>query len=378
MLLTEFLETANQTQYENAALLLSRIEWWMRLSRTDAAKLCRFNPATVTALSTGLLEAGLIQECGRAQSGSGRKPIYLELKPDAGHTISLLLQASNSRLTFHNLHHELVSALLFPPLMKEDDLELYASSIMRHIDACIPPGPLGLCLVSGRDYLGGQRLMEGLSARLAAHFSFPIYHFNAESMTCLAEGQLYRPSADANIVTLSITSHTVRIGVLSCEQLLFQRFAPGNPGLDIASGQPINDCIALRSISTRAYQYVLNHSGCSYTAADLLGRDKPHAYLCGLAREGDPHAQAVLAEYAGTLAILLNNVCQLYAPDLLVLDGEVLEYLDLLYEGIKAQLSAVTPSGASLPLITTPQLGKLSPEYGASRYCLQQALKGRR
>jgi hypothetical protein len=126
MLLTDYLASVKPIKYDNSALFLLKMEGWMRLSRTDAAQLCAMNPASVTQLSNELMEAGLIRECGRAITPSGRKPVFLELAPQAGLCVSLLMQGESSRLAIHNLHHEIIGGATLPALVSREGPRRFA------------------------------------------------------------------------------------------------------------------------------------------------------------------------------------------------------------------------------------------------------------
>ena len=67
MTLFDFLNAPEAQQFENSLALLACMEQWLRLSRTDAAKMCNLNTAIIRHLSASLLEKGLLRECGKAQ-----------------------------------------------------------------------------------------------------------------------------------------------------------------------------------------------------------------------------------------------------------------------------------------------------------------------
>jgi hypothetical protein len=183
MLLTDYLASVKPIKYDNSALFLLKMEGWMRLSRTDAAQLCAMNPASVTQLSNELMEAGLIRECGRAITPSGRKPVFLELAPQAGLCVSLLMQGESSRHAIHNLHHEIIGGATLPALVSREGLEAFCRTACDFLKDYLTGGPLGLCVIQGDDAPQEEPLLTELASRLREMLSMPVYAAGSVSIT---------------------------------------------------------------------------------------------------------------------------------------------------------------------------------------------------
>lgn len=380
MLLTDYLASVKPIKYDNSALFLLKMEGWMRLSRTDAAQLCAMNPASVTQLSNELMEAGLIRECGRAITQSGRKPVFLELAPQAGLCISLLMEGGSSRLAIHNLHHEIVAGATLPPLAGREDLQAFCENIRDLLDSCLGSGPLGLCVVQGDDAPQEEALLAELASRLREMLPMPVYAAGSVSMCCLSEGHLHYPDTHLCVTCLSVTPYQVRLGVMVGDQLLFSQFQTGSIGFSLPAGgrppSPLKDRVNLKSLATGALSYLMTHPGAPFAAEDLLKEEAFHLYIRRLAQEGETAAQKLLEEYAQALSVLMYNTACQYAPSLMVVQGEVLSLLDVIGSRIQRELDGLFSPGQARPKIIASQLGEIAPLYGASRYVLRSALDG--
>ena len=374
MTLFDFLNAPEAQQFENSLALLACMEQWLRLSRTDAAKMCNLNTATITHLSASLLEKGLLRECGKAQSIAGRKPTFLEFEPGAGYSLVLHLEQTYAQLTLHNLHHETVAALRLPPLCHDSEPEQYLKNVLKPSSFNADYGGiLGGCIICGHDLLPEQLPISQLKELWQAEVSYPVYLSNAPSMTCLAEGHLRCPNQNATLLTLSISARQVSIGVLLGSQLLFKGPCPGlmsrrRHGITISE-----EDLCLNSLVLRAYQQdVVLRGGADYDATALLSSASPCSEICHLARSGNRDAISVIDSYADTLAGAVDELFRLYRPDLLILDGDILLYIEAINPALQKKLQANSTS----PLeISTPFLGKLACAYGASRLCVKKALE---
>lgn len=367
MTLFDFLRNPEQQQFDNSVALIRCIEQWIRLSRTDAARLCRLNAATVTHLSAALLASGLVRERGKAQSAAGRKPTFLELEPTAGYSMVLHLTPQQAQLTLHNLHHETVAARQLPPLREDDDPQTYLHTVVQPAAFSEQyDGILGGCIICGHDDIPRQAQMNRLRQLWREEVDYPLYLANAASMTCLAESHLRCPSQDATLLTLSISRRRVSTGVLLGSQLLFNGCCPG------LMSRTAKEDLCLNNLALRAYQHdAAMHGAVSYNTQELLSSPSPHGELCRLAASGNRDAACVINDYAASLAGLIDDLTRLYQPDILVLDGEILFYMEAINAALHSRLQEI----AQAPLnINTPFLGRLACAYGASRLCVRHAL----
>ncbi len=79
----------------NIENVLSIVRKYGVISRKDLVKKTELTTGTITNLITELLEKGLILEIGSGESAGGRKPILLQLNPEAGYAIGVELNTSH-------------------------------------------------------------------------------------------------------------------------------------------------------------------------------------------------------------------------------------------------------------------------------------------
>ncbi len=375
MTLFDFLTASGPQQFENSLVLLKCMEQWLRLSRTDAARLCKLNTATMTHLSAFLLSNGLLRESGKAQSTAGRKPTFLELEPTAGYSIVLNLQPGHGQLTLHNLHHETVAALRLPPLLEQTDPQAYLQKVLALMDfGHLYQGIMGGCIICGHDLEPDQPQMLRLWELWQATVTYPIYLANAASMTCLAEGHLRYPDQNATLLTLSISARHVSTGVLLGSQLLFDGPRPGLVSRRKNGLLSSSEDLCLNSLALRAYEHDIALRGAAaYDTTALLSGATPYGEVCRLARAGNRDAAQVIDSYACALAGGIDDLFRLYQPDLLILDGEILLYMEAINPALQVRLQEI--AAPSHLQVSTPFLGKLAGAYGASRLCLRRSLE---
>ena len=81
-----------EKKYQQRAQILDIIYAQGPISRIDISQIAHVTPATMTELSSHLLETGLIHELGEADSGkAGRRKIYLDISPGQKYYIGVEL-----------------------------------------------------------------------------------------------------------------------------------------------------------------------------------------------------------------------------------------------------------------------------------------------
>jgi N-acetylglucosamine repressor len=80
----------------NQALVLNSIRSHGSLSRTEIAQLSHLSMPTVSEITAGLLEAGLLYEHSTGTSTGGRRPVLLALNPEAGYVVGIKLMEDSA------------------------------------------------------------------------------------------------------------------------------------------------------------------------------------------------------------------------------------------------------------------------------------------
>lgn len=98
----------NLLRQMNIALIASLLRQHQPLSRVDLAERSGLGRSTVTNIVSLLAREGLVVETGEAASTGGRKPILLELVPEAGTVVSIRLAPRVMALGLVNLGGQLL------------------------------------------------------------------------------------------------------------------------------------------------------------------------------------------------------------------------------------------------------------------------------
>ena len=103
----------------NRALLLELVKKTELISRAELAKKSGLTKATVSSQISALIELGIVRETGVGESEMGRKPVMLEIKPDAGYVLGISIVS--------DLLH-VVSMDMRGMIVKDDKIPLEESS----------------------------------------------------------------------------------------------------------------------------------------------------------------------------------------------------------------------------------------------------------
>ena len=100
------------------------------------------------------------------------------------------------------------------------------------------------------------------------------------------------------------------------------------------------------------------------------------ATVVAAARQGDPIAQEIVSRAARATAVGVFNLLNLYAPDIVVLGGGVMEAFDLFEPTIRSVVACNTMAPVAKIAIRKAQLGNDAGLIGAARIALD-ACQGR-
>jgi predicted NBD/HSP70 family sugar kinase len=99
------MQTANRVLVRaiNRSAILNTIRERETIDRAEAARLTGLSPATVTSITSGLIEDGLVYEKTVGDSRGGRPPILLELNPRGGFAIGIKVTEHEAIAALTNL-----------------------------------------------------------------------------------------------------------------------------------------------------------------------------------------------------------------------------------------------------------------------------------
>lgn len=343
-----------------AQQVLERIRSAGRISRSDVAKDLGVSPGSVTAIVTGLMEAGLVRENPKPQRdlSRGRPPVELSLVPEARHVVGMTLR--------DGLHHAVVTdftgqviadaALPCAPGRKEPSDRL--AEIEALLDAVLSRAGVGRDALCGIgigipgfiDHAAGlvhwspilREKGVPMGRILGDHFSVPVYLDNDVNLLAMAELWFGAGRELANFAVVTI-EHGVGMGLI-----LNNRLYRGARGIGLEIG---HTTVQLDGALCRCGQ-----RGCleAYVADYALVREAstalewgsgvshaPHQALEILfdqAKAGNEAARTIFARAGRYLASGLANVIRMFDPELLILSGARLRYDFLYAEEVLAEM----------------------------------------
>ena len=92
----------------NAKIVLQTLYRHGRCSRSQLTRLTKISPATITRITTQLLEQGIIYEGTQAKSTGGRKPVYLHLDYTKLYIVGVQLIRDRTAVALLNLKGDLL------------------------------------------------------------------------------------------------------------------------------------------------------------------------------------------------------------------------------------------------------------------------------
>src|SRR5215813_13431889 len=98
----------------NQSLILSLVRDHGPISRTDIAEAAHLSLATVSGITSALIDQGLVYEHEAGISTGGRRPILLALNPQAGLVIGVKLTESQIVAALTDLNAEVIAQRAVP------------------------------------------------------------------------------------------------------------------------------------------------------------------------------------------------------------------------------------------------------------------------
>lgn len=389
------------TPYENRGLkqqIFDCVRAAGLIPRVDVARELSISPGSVTSLTAELIEAGLIREANAPRrdgdSGRGRPPVALQVRPEAGyvagiklsdhrHTAVILDFAGNrigqSSRDSAGLQHDF------------DEVIEAAESVMR---AALADADLSLSQLAsvGLGLPGSVDHERGI-----VHWSPLIREANLPVRSVL-EARIGRPVAidnDANMVTLAelwfgagrslsdFASVTIEHGV-GMGLVLNHRLYRGSRGLGTELGHTkvqldgaLCRCGQRGCLEAYVADYALVREASTALNWGNRGPTPPHVMLESLydhAKAGNEAARAIFHRAGRYLAVGLANIVNVFDPSLILLSGERLRYDYLYAEEVLTEMANLTlQTGRPLPKVEIHAWGDLLWAQGAAALALEMA-----
>lgn len=359
-----------------------------RIARIDIARRTHVSPATVTAITSELVNAGLVEEVAPEEEPTeakrGRPRVALKIRGAAFLIAGIKVSDKQVTVILVDFDGETIGDFTAPapgvPLSPEGMATL-VEGVLR--DACAEAGRaldeiagLGVGIAglvdASRNFVHwspslNQRNVE-LGAVLRAKLPFPVFLDNDANLVAKAE-QLFgnaRNTSDFIVITIE---QGVGMGIV-----IDNRIYRGDRGCGAEFGHTkvqldgaLCRCGQRGCLEAYVGDYALARE------ASIQGNTGDLATLYARAQAGDVMAKSIFDRAGRMFAMGLVNVINFFDPKLVILSGEQLSHDFLYNDDVLARVKAsVVQVDAPLPQIVVHDWGDLMWAKGAAAYAMEQ------
>lgn len=361
------------------------------IARIDIARLTRVSPATVTAITSELLSAGLIQEiipeAPPSQGKRGRPRVALKIRGEARKIAGLKVSHQTISVVIIDfegetlIDHEVPLAI---SRMSADDLARAITSAVQ--DTCVQAGftiddlsGIGIGLAglidAPRKFVHwSSSLIErnvDLGAAMAPHCPCPFFIDNDANLVAKAE-QVFGEGRNISDFIVITIEHGVGMGIVIDNQIY-----RGTRGCGAEFGHTkvqlegaLCQCGQRGCLEAYVGDYALLRE------ANITSEDGHQAKLAGLfqaAKDGDAMAASIFDRAGRMFAMGLANVVNIFDPKLIILAGARLSF-DYLYADkvIEEMRRSVVQIDVPLPDVRVHSWGDLMWAKGAAAYAMEE------
>ncbi len=335
-----------------------------QVPRVDVAKTLGISPGSVTALTSDLIQAGLITEVETPHDGQtrGRPPVALSVRSGAGYVVGMKLSDFTHWAVIVDYSGTVVAECDMPCEPRKKDAQALCEEMSQLLDATLEQGGItrdqvsavGVGLAGMVDHeagvvpwspLLGERDVA-LRAMMAERTGLPVHIDNDTNMLTLAELWFGAGRAKSSFAVV-----TIELGV-GMGLVLDNRLFRGANGLGMELG---HTKVQLDGALCRC-----GNRGCleAYLADYALVREARVALdlntdtmgkvsmvletLYDHAKAGNEHARTIFRRAGRYLSVGLSNVVHLFDPELIILSGERIRYDYLYAEDVLAEMQTLT------------------------------------
>jgi len=332
-----------------------------RRTRGDLATALRLSPSSIVKYTKVLIDKGLVRETDREQSTGGRRSVLLELNPDAGLGIAVVLEATALRGAVVDTAGRTIEEETVPSRQGIERGELL-ETLYQLVDALLararrsPRRILGIGIsirgfidpVQGisHEYLYARDWYDvPLRQLLEARYALPCYLVNDANACAL--GEKYRGAGVGveNFLCVMI-GEGVGMGIVAGGELYtgkssyageFGHMHAVDDGALCYCGH--TGCLetvcsqqAILSACREGLQQGVNSDIRKYCAGDIECITIEH--VIEAANNGDRFARNVMVRAGDALGAKLADVANLFNPELIILRGPVIDGNAFLFERI--------------------------------------------
>jgi predicted NBD/HSP70 family sugar kinase len=365
----------------NRAIIISKIIEHGMISRADLAKITGLNKATISVQAADLLEENLIIETQQEHKNLGRRPIMLSINNQAGFALGIDLDKYSITFTLSNLSGALVHSHYIEIETSEYDLilKLLAEQITFYKEKCshAPYGLIGVVIGIHGIVNNDETIYfvpyhkwhnKNLKADLKNETGVTIIVENNANLCSFAE-IVYKHYHSENLLSVSLYSG-IGLGIMVNNKLL--KGCDGYAGeighmIIVPGGLPCS-CGNLGCWE----QYASESSFMKQLSAAQNKANVTYEDLRVWFTGQDPVINRLMRDYINFLSYGLNNIINLYNPEILVINSELLRLYPNALEEIEAKLTSTLGQYRKL-LIS--EFGKNACSMGACALAIKNFLE---
>ncbi|MEM9250339.1 MAG: ROK family protein [Pseudomonadota bacterium] len=366
-----------------------------RVPRVQIAKTLGISPATVTTLTSELLDAQLLEEGteprGASDPGRGRPPVALRVRGAAHYVAGLKLSNREHTATILTFAGDVIAEATAPGNGQAGDLESVLQTIQALLvqvceTAALTPSDLsavGIGLpgfvshADGRIYWSSILLERNidLAGAVSARLGVPVSIDNDANLVALAELWFGRGRTLSDFAVVTI-EYGVGMGLVLNNNL----FRGSNElGLELGHTKVQLDGALCRCGQRGCLEaYVADYAmareattALNWTDGDARSMPVVLESLFNHAKAGNAAARTIFRRAGRYLAVGLANVINLFDPEVIILSGEQLRFDYLYADDTLAELeNLVIRTGRPLPKIEVHAWGDMLWAHGAAALAL--------
>ncbi|MCM3693692.1 ROK family transcriptional regulator [Neobacillus niacini] len=364
----------------NRSLIISKIIEHGHISRADLAKITGLNKATISVQAANLLEEELIIETHAEHKNLGRRPIMLSINNQAGYALGIDLDKYSITFTLSNLSGTPVHSHTIEMETSDYDLvlKLLTEQITVYKEKCSHAryGIIGV-VVGIHGIVNNDETIffvpyhqwhnKDLKTDLMNETGISIFIENNANLCSFAE-IVYKHYQSENLLSVSLYSG-IGLGIMVNSKLL--KGCDGYAG-EIGHMIIVPDGLPCRCGNLGCWeQYASELSFVKKLSESHNKKDVTYDDIHQWFVEQDPVTFELMKEYIKFLSYGLNNVINLYNPEILVINSELLRLYPNALEEIKENLKSTVGQYRKLQI---SEFGKNACRMGACALAIKKFL----
>jgi len=365
----------------NRSLIISKIIEQGMISRADLAKITGLNKATISVQAAELVAEELIIETQQEHKNLGRRPIMLSLNHQAGYSLGIDLDKSVITFTFSDLSGSPIDTHTTEVEASDYSLivQLLAKQITHYKQRCShsPYGLIGVVIgihgIVNNDetiyFVPHHRWhSKNLKIDLQNETGINVYIENNANLCSFAE-IVYKHYQSENLLSVSLYSG-IGLGIMVNSKLL--KGSDGYAG-EIGHMIIVPDGLPCRCGNHGCWEQYASESSFMRQLSKLHLKEYVSYYEVNQRlAEKDPVTNKLIQDYIKYLSYGLNNIINLYNPEILVINSELLRLYPNALEEIKAYLTSTVGQYRQLEI---SEFGKNACSMGACALAIKNFLE---